>query len=358
MNELAVVDNSALSQTGFDHIQRVAKLFSESQLVPTLFQKNLPNVVIGLEIAQRIGASPMMVFQNLHVIHGKPSFGASFMIATVNACGRFTPLRFIYTGERGTPQWGCSAVAKAKIDGAECKGVTVTMEIAVAEGWTTKAGSKWKTMPELMLSYRAATWWVRMFSPELLMGFPTADEVTDVELAPAVVEQQDNPNAGQAATRRRTKGVSSIQNVTPADAVAAAQNVAPESPPSGLEVYTTRVITKEEIAAALSPEAPPVSEPEKETTTPVDEGAPEMEPAPAKTRCEIVSISEVPARLQGGVVGQICKILFKGDFAGMAYYNGPRSKLPADGSVIDAVLVPKMNGQTKSTVLESFEVLA
>ena len=55
------------------------------------------------------------------------------------------------------------------------------MQMADAEGWTKKNGSKWKTMPELMLSYRAATFFGRMYCPDLLMGMQTADEVEDIQ---------------------------------------------------------------------------------------------------------------------------------------------------------------------------------
>ena len=214
MNELALQTQSTSLSFGddaaFAHIQRVAKMFSESQLVPTAFQKNLPNVVVALEMSQRIGASPLMVMQNLNIIHGKPSFGSSFMIATVNACGKFSPLRFAQVGERDTDDWGCYATAKSKVDAAECRGVTVTLGIAKAEGWVSKNGSKWKTMPELMLQYRAATWWVRMFAPELLMGFPTVDEAEDIKnvtstaIEPEPIPQQEKKRKGIVAMRAQT----------------------------------------------------------------------------------------------------------------------------------------------------------
>jgi len=52
--------------------------------------------------------------------------------------------------------------------------------MAAAEGWATKAGSKWKTMPELMLRYRAAAFFGRLYAPDILMGMQTAEEAVDV----------------------------------------------------------------------------------------------------------------------------------------------------------------------------------
>ena len=37
----------------------------------------------------------------------------------------------------------------------------ITIEMAIKEGWYTKSGSKWVTMPNLMLTYRAAAFWQR-----------------------------------------------------------------------------------------------------------------------------------------------------------------------------------------------------
>jgi|GEM_PF-4911837 hypothetical protein len=34
-------------------------------------------------------------------------------------------------------------------------------------------------MPEQMLMYRAASWWVRAYAPELAMGMRTEDEIRD-----------------------------------------------------------------------------------------------------------------------------------------------------------------------------------
>ncbi len=47
----------------FEHTQRVAVMFSKSDLVPKQFQNNVSNCIIALEISARIGASPLMIMQ-------------------------------------------------------------------------------------------------------------------------------------------------------------------------------------------------------------------------------------------------------------------------------------------------------
>ena len=81
------------SQQSFELAQRAAKLLSTSTLVPKEYQGNLSNCVIALNMASRIDADPLMVMQNLVVVHGRPTWSSQFLIATVNTCGRFSALR-------------------------------------------------------------------------------------------------------------------------------------------------------------------------------------------------------------------------------------------------------------------------
>jgi hypothetical protein len=172
----------------FDHAQRVAKMLSAASLVPDNFKNNIPNTMIALEMANRIGASPLMIMQNMYVVHGKPSWSSQFIISAVNACGRFTQLRFVTEGAGET--LSCYATATDRKTGEKLKGVTVTMAMAHAEGWVNKSGSKWKTMPELMIQYRAATFFGRLYAPDILQGMPTNDEVEDFTAIASEEQQQ------------------------------------------------------------------------------------------------------------------------------------------------------------------------
>ncbi len=160
----------------------MAKALTSSSIVPAAYQGNIPNALIAMEVASRIGCSVLMVMQNLDVIHGNPSFRSKFLIATVNTCGRFSPLRYRFEGEPGTDEWGCRCVATDLESGDELVGPLVSIGMAKAEKWYQKSGSKWQTMPELMLQYRSAAFWSRVYAPELSMGMHTTDEVVDAGL--------------------------------------------------------------------------------------------------------------------------------------------------------------------------------
>jgi len=166
----------------FEDAQRIAKALASSSLVPQQFQgqQGLANTLVALEIAGRMGLSPLQVMQNLHIIHGRPSWSSQFIIALINGCGRFEPLRYEMTGKGD--DLACYAVAKEKASGKDLTGPTVSMAMAKAEGWATKSGSKWRTMPELMIRYRSAAMWGRLYIPELLVGIThTQEEAIDIE---------------------------------------------------------------------------------------------------------------------------------------------------------------------------------
>jgi hypothetical protein len=175
----------------FEMLQRQAKMFSSSSLVPKDFQGNIANCAIGINIAKRLGADPFMVLQNIDIIHGRPSFRATFLIAMVNAAGRFEPLQFRMEGDEGKPSRSCVAWTKSKPDGTPLEGPKITLEMAKAEGWSTKNGSKWLTMPELMLRYRAAAFFARLYAPDITLGMMTAEEAVDIgsvrDVTPAII---------------------------------------------------------------------------------------------------------------------------------------------------------------------------
>jgi hypothetical protein len=168
------------SSSGFELSQRIAKMFASSDLVPTAYKGNVANCLIALNLANRMGSDPLQTIQNLIIIQGRPTWSSQFLIATFNTCGRFTALRYEFFGEKGTDDWGCRAVATERETGEKLVGTDITIAIAKSEGWYNRNGSKWKTMPQQMLTYRAASWFVRAYAPELSMGLHTAEEAIDI----------------------------------------------------------------------------------------------------------------------------------------------------------------------------------
>ncbi|WP_257765340.1 hypothetical protein [Burkholderia glumae] len=210
------------SLQSFELMQRAANLLASSTLVPAAYRKviekldrygnvkesrdnpnALANAVVALNMAQRMGADPLMVMQNLYIVEGRPSWSSQWIIAAVNGCGRFSPLRFDIKviGKREVDYtetyWEnnqrqqrtrkvpivdkvCVAWAVEKETGERLESPPVSIEMAVKEGWYTKNGSKWQTMDEVMLRYRTASFFGKLYAPELLMGLTSVEEVADI----------------------------------------------------------------------------------------------------------------------------------------------------------------------------------
>lgn len=157
---------------------QMAKALASSTIVPATFQKNDANCLIAIEQAQRLRVSPLMVMQNLYVIQGRPSWSSKFLIAAINNSGKFDmELQFEETKDKDGKPYSC--LAWTTKNGRRVEGMTVDMEMAKAEGWLGKNGSKWKTMPQLMLRYRAASFFSSLNCPELTMGLYTKEEMQD-----------------------------------------------------------------------------------------------------------------------------------------------------------------------------------
>lgn len=257
---------SVFSNTeSFEHAQRIAKMLAASDLVPAQYKGNMANTLVALEMANRIGASPLAVMQNMYVIDGRPSWSSPFIIASLNTCGRFSPLRFkmedkgtkeinvdVWEGPKGNRtkkvvketvnNRECTAIS-TDLNGNEIVGPTVSIEMAVIEGWYGKAGSKWKTMPELMLRYRAAAFFGRLYAPEVMMGMQTSEEINDVHGGPiiettaTVVESTPITDINNLAKEKAKNTRKRATNETPEAVIIAEEK--PTTQPSGQAAETT-----------------------------------------------------------------------------------------------------------------------
>lgn len=167
---------------------QMAQALSQSTIVPKDYQGNQANAMVAIEIANRLRTSPLMVMQNLHIIQGRPSWSAQFLIASVNGSGKYDmELQFEEKQTKDGKPFSCTCWTTR--NGREVRGITIDMDMANAEGWTTKSMSKWKTMPQVMLRYRAASFFARMNCPELTLGFYTQEEVVDGDFKEYPIEE-------------------------------------------------------------------------------------------------------------------------------------------------------------------------
>ena len=162
----------------FEKLMDMATMLSKSTIVPAMYMNRPENCFVALDMASRMGISPMIVMQNLYIVQGRPSWSGSAIASMIRASKEFTQVELVYVGQEGQDSYG--AYITAVRNGKVVKGGTVTIATAKKEGWFQKTGSKWQTIPSQMLGYRAYAWFGRLHCPELLMGLQTNDEVEDV----------------------------------------------------------------------------------------------------------------------------------------------------------------------------------
>ncbi len=180
VNEVGVANPLHKEIVSLEKLMEMSKFLANSTVVPIAYQNRPENCLVALDMANRTGLSPLVIMQNLHVIQGKPSFSGSAMASMIRTSPQFEDVSLHYVGNEKDDSYGAYVSAKRKSNGEVLKGGTVTIGVAKAEGWYQKTGSKWKTMPEIMLAYRAYAWFGRVYAPELTMGLQSTEEVEDV----------------------------------------------------------------------------------------------------------------------------------------------------------------------------------
>jgi hypothetical protein len=224
-----------LQQSQFELQQRQAKALASSTIIPKEYRNNIGDCMIAQEMAQRLNTGALEIMQNLYVVHGKPAFSATYLIARINQSsiirGR---LRFAITGEGDARQ--CIAYGVDAENGTQLESTPITIAMAKKEGWHGKPGSKWQTMPDQMLTYRAATFWARVYAPDATMGMRTVDEVSDT------IER----------------------DITPVNTVESANNLLAEIPAN--DSLTDATITEKEVTTLLQEK--------KETILPAEKSQP------------------------------------------------------------------------------------
>lgn len=168
---------------------RIASQLAKSTIIPDNYKNKPENVIIALGMSQKMDIDPFTVMQNLNIVKGKTAWSGSFCRTLVERSNKFENIDLVFEGEKGKDDYGCKVVAKRKTDGKEVEGPLVNIKMAKDERWTTN--SKWITMPQLMLSYRAMSFFARVYCPEALNGIYTSEEIEDISTEPQKREVQD-----------------------------------------------------------------------------------------------------------------------------------------------------------------------
>lgn len=170
----------------YNNALKMAEGLAKSDLIPDNYKGKPESCLIAIDVARQIGSrSPLFVMQNLFIVKGKPSWSGQYCDAIVRA--NFKKVKVDLSGEGD--ERGCKVTAYDENDNF-CEGTRITIRMAKQEGWFNKTGSKWQTMPDLMLQYRAFAFFARIHCPDKLLGIH--DEFENVDIS-KIEQRADNP---------------------------------------------------------------------------------------------------------------------------------------------------------------------
>jgi len=210
----------------FEHMQRVGGMLALSPLFPEHLRKGsketaIANGVLVMNMASRLNEDPLTVAQNIYFVGGKPGWSSSYMIGKANQHGVFkNPISWDLKGSGDN----LSVTAFAEL-ASTGKKVTATCDMAMAKAESWTKNPKYRSMPEQMLRYRSATFLIRLYCPEVMVGVPAQVEV---EL--------------------------DMKDVTPADALDKYQTRQPAEPVAEAEVVPETEEEQQETAAETAPD--------------------------------------------------------------------------------------------------------
>lgn len=189
----------------FEHMWRIARIFAASDIVPKQFVGNEPNCFIAVEMSNRMGINPVALMQNMAIVNGRPTLEAKLITALINDSGVFLD-DLEYEIEGAEPGWNKAASkpvdpsyrvrahAVKKSTGERLYGEWIGWDMVQGEGWQSKNGSKWLTMPGQMFRYRAASFFSKIYCTNITLGMQTREEMEDI--TPVSIEGR----SGRAAT--------------------------------------------------------------------------------------------------------------------------------------------------------------
>ena len=179
MNNFVSTNSSMNSFEYMDQAYKIACIMAKSDIVPAHYRGRPENAFIAVQTAYRMNLDPMMIMQNTFVVSGKLGMNSSFAISLANSSGLFEGgIRYRIEGSDNSLK--VTAYTNLRKTGEEIS-YTIGMKEATAENWTKNP--KYRTLPELMLRYRAATLLIRTHAPEVLNGMHMVEEIEDVRAA-------------------------------------------------------------------------------------------------------------------------------------------------------------------------------
>lgn len=166
--------------TSWEEMQRMAKAFSASALIPQHLQGKFTDVLVILQTAKEMNIAPMQALGGINVIKGKPSVSPELQLALIRSkC----PDAFIKieTDDEKEEVRCTMAPSKARMD----EGFTSIWNMKRANQMGLAQNDNYKKQPLTMLRWRACGEAARTIFPHITRGFYNTEEALDLDGPPA-----------------------------------------------------------------------------------------------------------------------------------------------------------------------------
>lgn len=223
--------NALVPQT-MEQAFRLADMMASQKLVPKHLQGSPGDCLMVVEQAMRWNMSPFAVAQATSLVQGKMMYEGKLVAAAVETMGAITGwMDYVFTGENGN---------RAVIASATRRGESSPREVEVTLAEAKTANQWWSKMPDQMLVYHAARVWARRWTPSVILGVYSPEEMSAAEVDTFTGTTLDaQPELARAASVRKP-------DVVDADAIPALDGPAPDKQADA----TTRLIARIEACAA------------------------------------------------------------------------------------------------------------
>ncbi len=188
MNALDIVERT------FEVEQRMAKALISGSILPARF-RNVGDVIILNEMSRSLAVPTVMLAQQMYIVKGSVGMSGQLVIALLNGSGLFD--KPITWEEREEP-WGIRAIGY--VNGDRLEGQWIDDALITSNGW--KSNTHWINNRELMARYRSASWFGRLYAPQILMGFKSEGEIEDANITEITAEESQTDIASVFAQDR------------------------------------------------------------------------------------------------------------------------------------------------------------
>ena len=188
--EIRVVNDSGplanlFDTARFEHCFRIAEAMSFSTLIPEHLRGNKHRAFTPPEVksncflivnqALRWNMDPFAVMPESYVVGGKLAYQGKLVAAVVNARAPLRErLKYSYTGKKGSDDFTIT-VSGTFLGEEQPRIVTLSVGEAKTEN------QMWRKDPEQKLVYSGAVRWARRWTPELVLGVLTDDDIDRME---------------------------------------------------------------------------------------------------------------------------------------------------------------------------------